>query len=383
MKRLLLLCCLLSACVTENDTEELHSIDSRMLLGQPTPAMLSDIAESVEVVRLETRDDALVGVEPTVTMVDSLAVVFSFQNGVFVFDSRTGRFRHKIIGFGDRGPLGYNGANINPMTLKASGRMFLRAWDKIGVWNFRTGEMLGHTLPLNPYLYQKMLFVNDTLLLGSKFQIRDLDNAVSALDAIRYGDGSVVREYGFFEETDKNPGLVFGGAVVMSEYGGYINYVHFVHDYIYGIDRETLAIEPRYVLNLGSRLKENVTPVTVEDFSEEYTSVTAMCETDRWLFLRFYDSPDDVQHCVVYDKVSRETHFIDSYNWERDGRRYGFVDDLGVGIPFFPDGVTSDGRAYRIVQAVDVVAAVGESRAAELGVSETDNPVLVVVALKE
>jgi hypothetical protein len=370
----------LFSCGDSNVAEELYSINSKIIFEQPQPAILSDIAESVDLLRLETRDDVLIGMYPQVKIVDSLVVVYSHENGVFIFDSQTGQFKQKIPGFKDRGPLGYSGSDAPMVLNEASKKLILHKWDRLGVWDYTIGRMLNHTLPLNPLKYQRMFFLNDTLLVGDMTNIGP--DTKSTLNAISYRDGRVVREYGFMEKTDSNPNITSFVRTAMSEYANYINYTHFVYDYIYGIDKNTLSIEPRYALDLGRHLKSNVVPVTGE--TEAFIAVSSMCETDRYLFLQFSEVAKDTWHFVYYDKTTRETFYTDSHNYLHDeGDDYGFVDNLSGGVSFFPYLATSDGRVYRVKQAVDMVAELGEERAAELGIAETDNPVIVIAKLKK
>jgi hypothetical protein len=91
----------------------------------------------------------------------------------------------------------------------------------------------------------------------------------------------------------------------------------------------------------------------------------------------------DTYHLIYYDKTTRKTFYIDSYNYVLDKEQdYGFADDLEGIVPFFPFLATSD-RAYCILQAVDLIATVGVERATELGIKEDDNPVIVVATLKK
>ncbi len=224
--------------------------------------------------------------------------------------------------------------------------------------------------------------MNDTLLVGNVMNISR--ETKSSLDLISLPEGRTVHEYGFMEKTDMNPDVTSFVRIAMCEYAGYINYTHFVHDYIYGIDKTTLDLEPRFALNLGGRLKRNVTP-RVDDASksEAFIAVAAMCETDKYLFLQFDESHKETMHLVCYDKSERTTRFVDSYNYRTEsGRPHGFVDDLGAGMSFFPHFITSDGRMYRVEQAVDIVNKLGPERAAEMGVREDDNPVIVIAKLK-
>lgn len=387
MKKLLIpiLAVALFSCGKGEKPDSIHSIDSRIILsGNPVATPLSEIAEKITLIPLETRDDALIGMYPQVRIVDSLMVVFSHETGLFVFDSRTGRFKYKIPGFRDRGPLGYSGSSV-PLLSDDRGRIILQKWDRLGVWDYTTGRMLDHTIPVHPYTYSPLFFLNDSLLLGNRMNIDP--GATSTLDVISLNDGSVVREYGFMEKTDMNPNVTSMLRVGMSEYADYINYTHFVHDYIYGIDKKTLALEPRFALDLGSLLKSNEIPPTGGGVPEEFIAVSSMSESDRYLFVEFAQfTQDNRSHFVCYDKMTGQTVYLDKvpYEMSQRDRLPGFVDDIGsLPFRFFPFHITPDGRAYSVAQAIDLIAELGPERSAEWRISEEDNPVLVVVDLKK
>ena len=60
----------------------------------------------------------------------------------------------------------------------------------------------------------------------------------------------------------------------------------------------------------------------------------------------------------------------------------GFNNDIIPHINFIPLQVTSDDIAYSITQAACIVDWLGHERAAELGIDEEDNPVIMKVKLK-
>jgi hypothetical protein len=69
---------------------------------------------------------------------------------------------------------------------------------------------------------------------------------------------------------------------------------------------------------------------------------------------------------------------------EPERRIYGFVNDLGgPDLHFFPRWVISGDRAYCILEALTIINDIGAERAAEMGIGDYDNPVLVMVKLKQ
>jgi hypothetical protein len=358
----------------------LYSIDSRVIQGAPAQVRLYDIAESVEIVRLETGEELHIGQTTAVAFADTLLLVYSSppafgsaEGGLFVFDSRTGDFKYKLPGFMDRGPTGYN-RSPSPLVVDDN-RILLNKWDTWGLWDFTTGEMLSGEVPLGPGIGSAHL-LNDTSVIVDRLWVDP--GAADKVEVVSTLDGSVIRGLGRVRSIDQtvdgNP-----DRSRMWEHGGDFSYYSMVCDTIYGIDRTTFAFRPRFVLNFGNKLFPDVKGGL---FATGYLSVTSVCESDRYLFITCSEGfPSGIGHLVCYDKREDRTMYVGKMS--PDESRAGFDDDLSpLSVRFFPQGVTSDDRVYSVVQAVDVVAGTGDERAAELGISEDDNPVIVIAKLR-
>ena len=166
-------------------------------------------------------------------------------------------------------------------------------------------------------------------------------------------------------------------------YADGIGYYYYKSDTIYGIDRTSLEMTPRYVLNLGSKLRPRGFDINTDDFynSKIYITTTPVAESDRYLFIS--SSYNDLCYLSYFDKKTGETSFLGNHNVNGGVIPVGFDDDIMQLVPFFPTSGITDGWAYQLIQAVDLVAYVGDRRAAELGISEEDNPVIIAVLLKE
>ncbi len=370
-------------CGGNNDPEEFYSVDSRVILHtSPSSVALSEIAESVEIIKLETRDDLLIGQDPVVAIEDSLLLVyydppFGVQQGggIYVFNSRTGRYSHSIPGFRERGPRGYS-SSFRPIAVNKN-TVLLNKGIACGLWDFTTGKMLADDIPIGASGLRSAFFLDDISVIIDRLWIDP--GTPDKVEVISTLDGSVIRGLGQAANIDQS----LDGNTNRSrlyEYGNYVSYYSMVCDTIYGINKKTLQFSPRYVLNLGSKLFPDVKGGI---FAEGYLYVTSLCESDRYLFLTYLDGPwnSPVNHLVYYDKKEGRTVYVD--RMQRNDYSGGFDDDLSpLGAKFFPQEVTADGRAFSVVQAVEVIDAIGPERAAELDISEDDNPVIVVAHLK-
>lgn len=380
----------------EVKTDGLYHVDSRIILDLPTPTPLSEVAENVEFISLETRGDALVGTVTSCALTDSLLIVYSARSGVTVFDSRTGKFKYRINGFRDPGPAGYDGA-ITPLSIDGHGRILLTKDGKPGIWNYITGEKTGGLLPVERLKYKQLLFVGDSLLAGNLGNITP--NSTSALDIVSL-NGDIVREYGFVENMDTpkytNEHIYRIDLSFLYDFGGYINFTRMARDTVFGIDKGTLELTPRIALNIGDMIIPNdpVTPIEgggrIEGILEgkkdgslhtdKYINVTFIAESGRYLFIKYRH--DIYSHLVYYNKETGKTVYVDKAGDPQ--REYGFTDDIANISKFFPAGITPDGRAYALITAKNLTDEVGPERASKIGMTGADdNPVLIIAKLRK
>lgn len=362
------------SCAQKEETNiGIYSINSQIIPNIITPSKLSEIADSVTFIPLETTNDVLLGYI-SAFFEDSLLIVSSNENGVEIFEPETGKYKYKIKGFKEKGPAGYSGKALD---INKNNEVLIPQWDKHAIWNYQTGEITSANLPISPYEYSFLRFANDSLLIGAKLVIPS--NSNSALDLFSAHDGKVLREYGFVETIDKNSSVTSMLRCNLYKSDGYINYYSMVRDTIYGINTTTLDLEPRIVLNLDKRLTPN--EINSAQSSNGYMMVSDICESSRYLFIEF--AYDDYIYLTYYDKKEKRTVCLakDHFNlYAREGA--GFEDDLTGSCRFFPKVITLDDKAYQIIQASDFITEVGSERAAEMGITEEDNPIIMIVHLK-
>ena len=181
----------------------IYSINSLVVLGTPSSVNLSEIAESVSFIALETHDDALIDQWFNIEFADSLLILNSSKSGVLIFDAGTGKYLYKIAGFRDRGPLGYGVSDysLQVVTDLKNKILLSRGTGIYGIWDYKTGKILNPNLSFSQRSYQTFFFINDSLLVGNTFYTR---LNTSMIDLLSTSDGGgIIREYGFQENIDK------------------------------------------------------------------------------------------------------------------------------------------------------------------------------------
>lgn len=373
-----LICCiLLIACSTHSSKHDIYAVNSTVILDGAKETKLSEIAQSVDFIPLETRDDVLINNHCVAYFVDTLLIVRS-SGEILIFDPATGKFKYKILGFKDRGPIGYSDSPLPMIINEATHEIILNKWDRFGRWDYTTGQYLGDiSAPL--FRYSPIYYANDSLLFGCLANADGKDK--SSLNLISNKDFSTVREYGFFDEYDYITNEISFDMRRTYNYRDTVGFFSCKIDTIFGIDKKSLNISPRFVMNLGNKL----TPQAINAPGEKpqynlYIAINMIVESERYLFIEF--SYDGWLYPTYYDKMSSRTVCYDRYQWSPEVT-YGFTNDITGYGKFIPTFVTPDGKkAYQAYQATQFIDMVGEERAAQMGVKENDNPVLMIVTLK-
>lgn len=365
---------------SSSDTSKtnIYSINSAIILDGATETKLSDIAQSVDYIQLETRDDVLIAGHCVVYFADSLLIVRS-GGEILIFDSATGKYKYKIIGHQDRGPIGYSESPLPMIINDDSHEIILRRWDKFGRWNYMTGQFInGISSPI--FRYNPIFYVNDSMMAACLMNA-DLSKDKSSFNLISINDFSIVKEYGFFDEWDYRTNSGSTNISRAYRYKDTIGYCHYKNDTIFGLDKKTLSLNPRFVLNLGSKL----TPTSINEQTDnpqygQYIAVGSINESERYLFAEFVY--DGWCYPMFFDKKSGKSMCIDKYQWE-PGVTYGFINDISGFGKFYPLFTTPDAkRGYMVYQALEFIKMAGEERAAQMGIKENDNPIVMVATLK-
>ena len=369
--------------------DRLFTIDSRIISGSPVSVNLSEIAESVSFIKLETHPDAPISRSAgNVVFKDSFLIVGSADKGVFIFDSNTGKYLYKIkwskdLGYYTSNPVvGFKDDILLDESRVVENGILKKDRENYGIWNYKTGEMLEKRLLISPAKYQKLLFLNDSLLVGYVMNSRNLNGSSSMVDLLSASGGRIVREYGLKEKIDiheEGRGTAYSYRFTIYDFENYITVCSIGHDTVFGINKATLNLEPRFVVKSGSREGLN--------YSNQYSNfmkISSICESSRYLFIIFVRNSDNMftspprLYYIYYDKKEDKAFYMG----ESDSNT--FENDLTHDMNFFPRYITSGDKAYNVFKAADVLRFLGPERAAEIGITDMeDNPIIMVVQLKK
>ncbi|MFI3315078.1 MAG: 6-bladed beta-propeller [Rikenellaceae bacterium] len=373
-----LLALLLASCTTapKQVDSNIYSINSLVVLDEAVETNLSEIATNLQVVQLETLDECLVGNVPIVYLVDSLLIVNSIYTPVYVFNAENGKFKYDISGYNDKDAKGYS-TTPRPMIInEEKNEIYLEKNRGLVVRDYITGEYKRQLAYSGSFKYQYHKIVNDTTFLVSLMNYTKTDN--STLNLVKQEDCSIIKEYGFFDSNDFEGSSRAYFFQCMYDYKNIIGYTYFKNDTIFGFDKTTLTLKPRFKLNLGKYLTpEDVNKDAEKPMYSSYLNAANVLESNRYLFIRYSMGSS---YFLFFDKKRGESRYIGG----KEGEIKSFKNDLlGYG-QFFPSFITSDGKkAYTITQAIDFIEMVGEAKAAQMGIKEDDNPVIMIVDLKE
>ena len=365
----------------EITNDDLYSIDPGIRSGNPTPINLSEIAESISFIKLKTRDDVRISVMcGIIAVTDSLIIMYDAESGILIFDLKTGNYLFRIEGYNEEGPLSYRPRV--PMIGINSGKILLAKLDKWGLWDFKTGEMLNPQMPISSILSQQVFFINDSLF----FQcIRNTRQGItSKVNLLSATDGRIVKDYGLMgkiDQVDGNNSSLVSGRFYCYEFDKYIMCYSAIHDTIYGLNKTTLELEPRFITNFGNRidlgLYESIGIEVLSNFRE----------SSRYLFFTIKNgSKDDPEYYLYYDKKERKTFYFNSQLFEDKSKETGIIDDLtSHNIRFYPAWayITPDDKAYSVFRNPNSIASTNNESTSEMGITDDDNLIIMEVQLKK
>jgi len=361
---------------------QITTIDILKRLEKKGKISLSEIADQISYVKLETTKDCLIG--RTNKLYFYKDNWFIRQGRILRFD-QNGKFLNQISGRG-KGPsefidlsgVGFNAKNdhlylINRLTDKAM--EFSLDGSFICDINNNKGFL---TVPFHDdcfvnYFPIRALFLSDgyritVVSLDGKIQKELLKQDVSKIN----GNLSI-----------QNSNLCFYKDSVTCWEG--------ISDTIYRISRDS-KITPRYILNLGKEttpfyLKVPNSSPEFRRESDKYSFVLSFVESDRFLF--FEVSRKGVPCFMVYNKTNGNSFCIEA-------SLYAITNDLDQGCNFWPLGATDDGRLYSIAQVSDLKELYGGSPSNSIPSTKTDkslksivenskeddNPILILITPK-
>ena len=342
---------------------------------------LSDIADKIDYVKLETTKDCLVG---------HTDLLYSYKDDWFIrmsqilrFD-KNGKFLNRISGRG-KGPgefielsgVGFNTKNDHIYVInRLTGMAMEFSLDGKLIGNIKTKSSM--SVPFNNQYFVNYFWLS-TLFLSQGYR----------LTVVSF-DGKIQKKL-LKQDLSKLNGNIHMGFVKMVTYHDSITCFDNVTDTMYRMDSD-LKVNPRYILNFG---KETLpfyikVPGSSPEYRNEidtYSFVMSFVESDGFLF--FGVLRKGKYHKVVYNKTNGACFSIDE--------KVNIINDIDPGCNFWPLGSTDDGRLYCLYEVYGLKETFsvapsknlpGEKEKKTLknmveNSKEDDNPILVIVTPKK
>ncbi|MBN2635716.1 MAG: 6-bladed beta-propeller [Prolixibacteraceae bacterium] len=358
-------------------------------IGNTKELPVSEIAESIRFVPLETNESCFFGENISkVEIVDDMLFVSDY-NYIFKYDLN-GKFLTRI-GKKGRGPGEY-AQGPQTFLINKSKRLvilFVLYESKMIEYDFEGNFIKEKTLDFMPGLAEwndnEDIAVYNMGFTYEKEPWHDL--------YVLNQDGKTVQKNKFKKQPDKKYGLILYPPILY-RYNGKTRYKNPHGNVIYELD-EKGKTTPVYVLDYGKyekyndiddveiQIKNNVGTNRSNPKSFEKIGLLGLSETDDYLFI--YYGHQEQRKVGVFDKKNSTFYNLYDSNYEL----YGFHDDSFGGLPLFPKAGLDRNYFYSYYTAFEFKEYLKKAnklnpelkKLAE-GIDENDNPVLMLVKLK-
>jgi len=397
---------LFTACQNTSQTEnkDLRVIDVAGGVGKNRLVNLSEIAESIEYIPLETNNESVLNSHSRYPIFFVNGIVYFPQRedgSVKIFDS-SGKYISTFNRMG-RGPQEYENFSLALIDIdNISGNILIKTYNKIleympdGKFVRRINIPERELSNINTFLFNKLkdLFVfSVTIYRNSVYSSAIIDSASNVVMKLKYP----LEEVDFVQKIPNS--FSFINSYIYT-YNGSVRLINGNNKYVLNINPD-LSVDTAFIINYG---KYNV----INDRSKKpykYNSPYLwrkydFFESSNYLFMQFHvgsltdkqaillnpSGPEYIYaySCSLFNKKTGAFTFLDQPNLYQ----LGFVEDLEGGPAVWPKDITPDNYMYSFVQAEEFIAHAENHKVSEKfkkiaeGLKETDNPVLVRVKLK-
>ncbi|MDL2255553.1 6-bladed beta-propeller [Parabacteroides sp. OttesenSCG-928-K15] len=305
----LMVCCT----VTEKEvfTADLRPLTSSMAAKEP----LTTITQSIEVIPLETHDDALIGYIAQ-AMVDNQYIYILSRNKCFQFDKK-GKYL-RTIGTRGKGPQEY--LSIVKMQLNNNIIQFHDYYSSRIVSYDNEGKYLS-TVQIPPFSFNTVFRMNEELYVGYIPNARGYER--NRFLWFKEG-GSVVDSIPYMQKYNFNTVQFFLDEGSFSKNGETLYFKEYLNDTIFHVTEN--SVHPFLFLELGDmRARENARIETIPNDKTWFSNmarINLLGVSDRYILLTY-------KGLCIYDKKDKSTKSIDMQH---------------NSINFSPSALSSDGK---------------------------------------
>lgn len=361
-----------AGCHTEKKSDDSVFPLTRVLKGE-IKAKLSDIADSVRFIALETTDSCLLGGYSGVLCVNERGILIFGGEGLYFF-RLDGTFVRNFGQIG-RGPGEFNRIRGAYLGEKA---IYLLEGDRQKIIQYGYDGSLQQEMDCPGITsVSQGVFINDSLIVMAETEYTD-EGMKSWIGL--YCDGKLkTKKLAFQNRQITKPDNL--GAVSIYPLGNEWVYVNNYTDTIYRIDMD-LNLRVGWVLDFGGFVPDR-------SVWSQYASWTELCKTSDIYNLEWYETGrficfsalwgNRIWHCI-WDKKEQKT--VQSIGITDADNDYSFEleDDLyNTGLTFYPDEVNANLYFYNDFseQGLAYIQKLG------IDLQEEDNPVIRLVYLKK
>jgi hypothetical protein len=395
---------LLLSCNSSNDQIN----DSRVLdiegnIGKGGVVKISEIADEVLYIPLETNNECLVN-EPNrgVKYYSGLIYIVSSENPqhIKIFDT-TGRYIRTFNRFG-RGPQEYD--YIQRLRIESATNNILIStptqlceYTQEGLFIRRV--LLPSVNFIDRYGFREFIKINDNRYVlsvsinkNSKYSAIVIDSLSDVKALVKYPESEIALQQNLW-------GSMFNP--YMYKFKNDVRIINSNDEYVITLN-EDVKFDTAFIFNYGKyKMTAKNTP-NKPSMNDKYIDRSSLVyESDRYLFLQFNMRGLAKKHFVIYyeysskykifpiaysyfDKKTGEFNFI----YQPEKNQFGFLDDIGGGPALWPIDISDDGYMICYLNALEFLEYAKSSKASDSfkkiaeTLKDSDNPMIVRVKLK-
>ena len=396
---------------TNTVSETSGDIDIAGAMHELGPIKLSEIADNVVYVPLETNDSCLLTPYNRVHVTEDYIIIshYSAKGEIRVFDRHTGKYLHDI-GYVSNDPWGYAcfSRRVNYWVDEMAEEVYCNNWDQtLQVYGFdgkhrRNLSLLYDSLQVIGWCSNSMSFSQNAITVYTEWA-----KQVPRIVSFDKG-GNLLHSYSLpvrrMEKTEQSRHTnTLASDSIFGSYTVYFHYEHFDSPHCVFMASDA----PRtYTRNGKAYLKETfVDTIYTLQQGKKTPYITFDMGEYQWPYDKRSERADDNRLCVlytlenddlvyftcgqnIYDTESKNKRFFCGYydKKKRDTRMMrgvSIVDDIQHGVPFRIAGMNQAGEFYTIIQPSELLDMDAEGLSPQLrelqqSIAEDDNPIIAI-----
>jgi len=381
------------------EVKDLRIIDVAGGVGKSRLGNLSEIADTIEYIPLETTKESLVDrIFLDLIFYENGVLYLSQKNGTIKIFDKQGSYINSINRKG-RGPQEYEQLVVIDID-ESTGNICVRGYRKILEYS-RSGQFIRRiTFPdgddskgIYLFLLKKLgdfYIMTSTINKQSVYSAFIMDSTSRVIMKLNYPQ----EEVDFVQTLSRSFSIIDPD---IFKYDGSVRLINGNNEYVLSINKN-LSIDTAFIINYGKY--KTVDESAREPNSPFLSRFLGVFESNSYLFMQFHvgsltDKPARKltargkiyiypHSCSIFNKKNGEFIFLD----QPEINHLGFVEDLEGGPAIWPKYISADNYMISYIPAHEFIAHAESNKVSDKfkqiasKLKETDNPVLVLVKLR-